>query len=127
MSSPSFSLQNPLLVRKAQAPPSESASENIYDRALLLERELHQLPLDGGGTSRVRTQHAKGRMTVWERIRVLTDQEPNILWRNWGPGLDGASIVTGILDVGGRDVAVYGHDFTLRAGSMDATLSLIHI
>ena len=121
MSSPSFSLQNPLLVRKAQAPPSESASENIYDRALLLERELHQLPLDGGGTSRVRTQHAKGRMTVWERIRVLTDQEPNILWRNWGPGLDGASIVTGILDVGGRDVAVYGHDFTLRAGSMDAT------
>jgi acetyl-CoA carboxylase carboxyltransferase component len=121
MSSPSFSLQNPLLVRKAQAPPSESGSENIYDRALLLERELHQLPLDGGGTSRVRTQHAKGRMTVWERIRVLTDQEPNILWRNWGPGLDGASIVTGILDVGGRDVAVYGHDFTLRAGSMDAT------
>jgi acetyl-CoA carboxylase carboxyltransferase component len=52
---------------------------------------------------------------------VLTDREPNILWRNWGPGLDGAAIVTGILDIDGRDVAVYGHDFTLRAGSMDAT------
>ncbi|MGH0037529.1 MAG: acyl-CoA carboxylase subunit beta [Myxococcota bacterium] len=80
-----------------------------------------QRPLLGGGLARVRTQHAKGRMTVWERIKVLTEREPNILWQNWGPGLDGASIVTGILDIGGRDVAVYGHDFTLRAGSMDAT------
>jgi acetyl-CoA carboxylase carboxyltransferase component len=44
-----------------------------------------------------------------------------ILWQNWGPELDGASIVTGILDIDGRDVAVYGHDFTVRAGSMDAT------
>jgi acetyl-CoA carboxylase carboxyltransferase component len=60
-------------------------------------------------------------MTVWERIQVLSREEPNILWNNWGPDLDGASIVTGILEIGGRDVAVYGHDFTLRAGSMDAT------
>jgi len=60
-------------------------------------------------------------MTVWERIKVLTDREPMILWRNWGPELDGASIVTGILDIDGGDVAVYGHDFTVRAGSMDAT------
>ena len=43
------------------------------------------------------------------------------MWQNWGKGLDGASLVTGILSIGGRDVAVYGHDFTLRAGSMDAT------
>ena len=60
-------------------------------------------------------------MTVFERIQVLTQSEPNLFWQNWGPGLDGASIITGILDIGGRDVAVYGHDFTLRAGSMDAT------
>ena len=53
--------------------------------------------------------------------KVLTQEEPNILFQNWGPSLDGAAIVTGILDIGGRDVAVYGHDFTLRAGSMDAT------
>ena len=121
MSAPSFSLQNPLLGKASTNPASESAGLNAYDRALDLERELTQRPLDGGGTDRVRTQHAKGRMTVWERIKVLTRQEPNILWRNWGPGLDGASIVTGILNIGGRDVAVYGHDFTLRAGSMDAT------
>jgi len=82
----------------------------------LLER-----PRRGGGIDRVRVQHAKQRMTVWERIKVLTDREPLILWQNWGPDLDGAAIVTGILDIAGRDVAVYGHDFTLRAGSMDAT------
>ncbi len=45
-------------------------------------------------------------MTVWERIQVLSREEPNILWNNWGPDLDGASIVTGILEIGGRDVAV---------------------
>ncbi|MDG2335380.1 MAG: carboxyl transferase domain-containing protein [Myxococcota bacterium] len=118
MSAPSFSLENPLL---HSASPGEAVAENTYDRALELERELTQRPLDGGGTDRVRTQHAKSRMTVWERIKVLTEQEPNVLWRNWGPGLDGASIVTGILNIAGRDVAVYGHDFTLRAGSMDAT------
>ena len=60
-------------------------------------------------------------MTVWERIRVLTDKEPNVLYQNWGKNLDGASLVTAIINIGGRDVALYGHDFTVRAGSIDAT------
>jgi acetyl-CoA carboxylase carboxyltransferase component len=62
-------------------------------------------------------------MTVWERMDVLRDPgtEPTILYQNWGPNLDGASIVTAIMQIGGREVAVYGHDFTVRAGSMDAT------
>ena len=100
---------------------SESASPGVYDAALAMGEELLTRPLVGGGPTRVRVQHSKHRMTVWERIRALTDREPMILWRNWGPELDGASIVTGILDIDGRDVAVYGHDFTVRAGSMDAT------
>ena len=68
-------------------------------------------------------QHAKRRMTVWERIDVLRDRgtEPTILYQNWGPNLDGASLVTAIVQIEGRDVALYGHDFTVRAGSMDAT------
>ena len=37
------------------------------------------------------------------------------------PNLDGASLVTAVVEVEGRDVALYGHDFTIRAGSMDAT------
>ncbi len=118
---PRYRLDNPL----APETPIESASEaqatTIYDQAIELGRELLERPKRGGGPDRVRVQHAKQRMTVFERIRVLTAREPNLTYQNWGPSLDGASIVTGILNVGGRDVAVYGHDFTLRAGSMDAT------
>lgn len=122
MAASSISLGNPLSKESEQAESTEfNGGETLYEEALAEGRELLSRPLRGGGAVRVRTQHAKGRMTVWERIRVLTEHEPNILWQNWGPRLDGASIVTGILNVGGRDVAVYGHDFTLRAGSMDAT------
>ena len=114
-----YRLDNPLAEKPA--PIQCAPASGPYSRALAIADELVQRPKAGGGPERVRVQHSKQRMTVWERIKVLVDREPNILWQNWGPGLDGASLVTGILDVKGRDVAVYGHDFTLRAGSMDAT------
>ncbi|MBM4267384.1 MAG: acetyl-CoA carboxylase carboxyltransferase subunit [Deltaproteobacteria bacterium] len=120
MTAKSYSLENPFRPDPAKDGKAVAQS-SIYDESLALGRELLEKPSQGGGPDRVRVQHAKGRMTVFERIKVLTDKEPNLLWQNWGPGLDGASIVCGILDIGGRDVAVYGHDFTLRAGSMDAT------
>ena len=59
-------------------------------------------------------------MTVWERIEFLSETKPTVLFQNWGPNLDGASLVTALIQIGNRDVAVYGHDFTVRAGSMDA-------
>ena len=121
-------LNNPLSVQKSpplgdpdQTKGATPPPVGVYQASLDMADELLARPLRGGGPDRVRVQHAKQRMTVWERIRALTDREPMILWRNWGPELDGASIVTGILDIDGRDVAVYGHDFTVRAGSMDAT------
>jgi acetyl-CoA carboxylase carboxyltransferase component len=122
------SLHNPL--RRPNPPPpspsngaagDDASVSGAYESALAMAKDLSDRPLVGGGPARVRVQHSKHRMTVWERIKALTDREPMILWRNWGPELDGASIVTGILDIGGRDVAVYGHDFTVRAGSIDAT------
>ena len=119
---PGHTLDNPLAPRvetKRREPTHRSA--RFYEDSIELGRELLERPKQGGGLDRVRVQHGKSRMTVFERIRVLTDREPNFLWQNWGKGLDGAAIVTGILSIGGRDVAVYGHDFTLRAGSMDAT------
>ena len=120
-----YSLSNPLPEPAEVATPSpatdDAAPAGSYDAALALGEDLIQRPIAGGGPARVRVQHSKDRMTVWERIKVLTDREPMILYRNWGPELDGASIVTGILDINGRDVAVYGHDFTVRAGSIDAT------
>ncbi len=119
---PSYSLENPFAPEAATpAAGGPAGGASVYETALARGRELDARPRRGGGPARVRVQHAKGRMTVFERLKVLTDREPNLLWHNWGPGLDGASIVTGILDVNSRDVAVYGHDFTLRAGSMDAT------
>ncbi len=120
--SPQLSLENPLAQRSVVVrAESVHPSAALYEESLALAQDLLARPLAGGGPERVRVQHAKGRMTVWERIRVLSDRAPNILWQNWGPSLDGAAIVTGILNIGGRDVAVYGHDFTLRVGSMDAT------
>lgn len=91
-----------------------------YEEALKAGWELQQRPKQAP-IGAVERQHQKARMTVWERIALLVDGEPTILFQNWGPNLDGASLVTALAKVGGRDVAVYGHDFTVRAGSMDAT------
>ncbi|MEE2673722.1 MAG: carboxyl transferase domain-containing protein [Myxococcota bacterium] len=120
MTTPAYTLDNPL-AGEPSLPSSENEAQGPYEEALAVGRELNERPYQGGGPERVRVQHAKNRMTVWERIHCLTHSEPNILWHNWGPSLDGASIVTGILEIDGRDIAVYGHDFTVRAGSMDAT------
>jgi acetyl-CoA carboxylase carboxyltransferase component len=91
-----------------------------YEQTLVRGAELQQRPYQAPEHS-VQRQHMKNRMTVWERIRYLADAEPHVLYQNWGPNLDGASLVTAIVQIDGRDVAIYGHDFTVRAGSMDAT------
>jgi acetyl-CoA carboxylase carboxyltransferase component len=120
MENENYLLTNPL--KDAESPQgAPSGAPGIYEEALEMGHELISKPLRGGGDDRIRVQHSKNRMTIWERIKVLTNEEPNILYQNWGPNLDGASIVTGIIRIGDRDVAIYGHDFTLRAGSMDAT------
>ncbi|WP_078123731.1 acyl-CoA carboxylase subunit beta [Leptospira alexanderi] len=118
MSEAKFSLENPF---QSTTEPDVLKTRGLYEEANELGKELLNKPLAGGGVDRILVQHSKERMTVWERIKVLTEQEPNILYQNWGKSLDGASLVTGILNINGRDVAIYGHDFTLRAGSMDAT------
>ena len=114
-----YSLENPLAGAAADA--AADPAPGGYDATLAMGQELLARPLAGGGTGRIRSHHARGRMTVWERIRVLCDGDPRLYWQNWGRRHDGDSIITGILNVGGRDVAVYGHDFTLRVGAMDAT------
>jgi acetyl-CoA carboxylase carboxyltransferase component len=102
--------------------PGQIATEpGLYEEALKAGYELQQRPREAAGIKSIERQHQKNRMTIWERINILTDEEPTILFQNWGPNLDGASLVTAIIRVNGRDVALYGHDFTVRAGSMDAT------
>jgi acetyl-CoA carboxylase carboxyltransferase component len=102
-------------------PGEISRATGGYEEAMQAGHDLIQRPIKSVSIDQIEKQHFKKRMTVWERIRVLTEEEPNILFQNWGKNLDGASLVTGILNIHGRDVAVYGHDFTVRAGSIDAT------
>ncbi len=102
-------------------PGQASYDPGLYEEKLQEGLNLMQRPLTAAGDANRQKQHLKNRMTVWERIDVLTDAPPTILFQNWGENLDGASLVTAIVKIDGRDVALYGHDFTLRAGSMDAT------
>ncbi|MBT8138701.1 MAG: acetyl-CoA carboxylase carboxyltransferase subunit [Gammaproteobacteria bacterium] len=117
-------LENPFdqaVEREFSVPGQISYEPGVYEEKLKEGYELTQRPFKAAGEKNIRKQHLKGRMTIWERIRVLTEQEPTILYQNWGENLDGASLVTAIINIDGRDVALYGHDFTVRAGSMDAT------
>lgn len=116
-------MPRPTLDDPLAPPPSVEEVPGPYDQAIRDGLELRRRPYTAGGVLQVLRQHAKDRMTVWERIEALQDRgaRPTVLWQNWGKSLDGASIVTLVTTIGGRDTAIYGHDFTVRAGSMDAT------
>lgn len=121
---PQASLVNPFDTAEEvefSVPGQASYEPGLYEENLKKGYELIQRPRKAAGVRSIERQHAKQRMTIWERLSVLTDEDPTILFQNWGKNLDGASIVTAIVKINGRDVAVYGHDFTVRAGSMDAT------
>ncbi|HSN84489.1 MAG TPA: carboxyl transferase domain-containing protein [Polyangiales bacterium] len=119
------SVRNPFheLDRESRPTAKPARAQGPYDEALREGEALRERPRTAAGPVQIGRQHAKRRMTVWERIDVLRDPgtEPTVLFQNWGPNLDGASIVTAIIKIQGRNVALYGHDFTVRAGSMDAT------
>ena len=102
--------------------PGQAAyNPGLYEQKLREGFELKQRPYTAAGEAGIRKQHQKNRMTIWERIGVLSSEPPTVLFQNWGENLDGASLVTAIITIDGREVALYGHDFTVRAGSMDAT------
>jgi acetyl-CoA carboxylase carboxyltransferase component len=121
---PIASLDNPFAQnheREFRVPGQVESTPGLYEQSLKAGWELQQRPYQSAGVKNIQRQHQKNRMTIWERIRYLSDEPPTVLYQNWGPNLDGASLVTAIIRVDGRDVALYGHDFTVRAGSMDAT------
>lgn len=121
---PTASLKNPFAEAREQqfeVPGQIHTEPGLFEEAMKAGAALQRRPFTAAGVRNVQRQHQKNRMTVWERIECLADEAPKVLYQNWGPNLDGASLVTALIRVGGRDVAVYGHDFTVRAGSMDAT------
>ena len=121
---PYASLDNPFqqpVERTFTVPGQLATAPGPYEDALRHGAALQRRPYEAAGVRNVQRQHLKKRMTVWERIGFLADERPTVLYQNWGPNLDGASLVTALVRIDGRDVAIYGHDFTVRAGSMDAT------
>lgn len=101
--------------------PTRVATDgDIYNTLLERTRDVSERDHSTVLPKNVVRQHEKGRFTVWERLERLFDGQVSILHRNWGENLDGDSLVSAIGTVNGRQVAFYGHDFTVRAGSITA-------
>jgi len=80
----------------------------------------------GGGEKAVEAQHAKGRLTVRERLNLLLDEGSEFhelgLWAAHGMyseygGAPGAGVVTGLGRVSGRLCMVVANDATVKAGA----------
>ena len=102
-------------------PGQIDSAPGLFEATMRAGAALQQRPYSAAGVRSIQRQHLKQRMTVWERIQCLADEVSAVFYQNWGPNLDGASLVTALIRIGGRDIAIYGHDFTVRAGSMDAS------
>ena len=94
----------------------------------ILESKKSEAQL-GGGKKRIKSQHAKGKLTARERIHFLLDEgsfeEIGMLvtHRSTNFGLDklkflGDGVVTGYGSIDGRLVYVFAQDFTVMGGSL---------
>lgn len=82
--------------------------------------------MEGGGSTALKRQHAKGRLSARERITRLVDSENAFfelgLWAAWGMyrdwgGAPAAGVVTGIGTVLGRRIMLIANDATVKAGA----------
>lgn len=78
----------------------------------------------GGGPEKVERQHAAGKLTARERVRLLTDEgtpwlEVGLLmaYDQYDGQAPGAGVVTGVGTVVGRAAVVVANDATVKAGS----------
>ncbi len=86
----------------------------------------------GGGLTRIASQHKKGKLTAWERIHLLMDpgsfEEIGalVIHRTKDFGMEdqqyyGDGVVTGYGSVNGRLVYVFAQDFTVFGGALSET------
>lgn len=80
----------------------------------------------GGGSSRIEKEHAKGKLTARERISTLLDEGAPFfelgLWAGYEMyedegGCPSGGVVTGIGKVSGRDCMIVANDATVKAGA----------
>jgi acetyl-CoA carboxylase carboxyltransferase component len=89
-------------------------------------REQEAVIRRGGGAKAVEAQHAKGRLTVRERLALLLDEGTEFLelgllaahgmYEEFG-GAPGAGVVTGLGRVSGRLCMIVANDATVKAGA----------
>lgn len=108
---------------------TQSTTASSEHKALIEELWEHrQEARQGGGPARIEKQHAKGKLTAFERIVRLLDEgtfqeiEPYVTHRHRDFGMaekrfPGDSVVTGFGKIGGRRVCVFAQDFTVMGGS----------
>jgi len=91
--------------------------------ALRTEQDAIRL---GGGVKPTEAQHAKGRLTVRERLKLLLDERTELLelglWAAHGMyeeygGAPAAGVVTGLGRVSGRLCMIVANDATVKAGA----------
>lgn len=80
----------------------------------------------GGGISNIEKQHAKDRLSVRERLKILLDKQTDFyeigcfvaheMYEEWG-GCPGGGVVTGIGTISGKKCMIIANDATVKAGS----------
>ncbi|MGW6056112.1 acyl-CoA carboxylase subunit beta [Streptomyces sp. NPDC055189] len=118
-------------------PGQRGASAGLVELTEELRLRKDRL-LEGPSAESTSKQHAKGKLTVRERLDLLFDKdtfqeiEPLRRHRATGFGLedrkpDGDGVVTGWGTVHGRQVFVYAHDFRVFAGTLgEAHAAKVH-
>jgi len=83
----------------------------------------------GGGESRIKSQHDKGKLSARERIRLLVDEgsfeevDMFVKHRSSDFGLEqqkflGDGVITGFARINDRPIAIFSQDFTVFGGSL---------
>ena len=108
-----------------QASRAKANHEALIALMAALRAEEDSMRL-GGGEKAAAAQHAKGRLTVRERLALLLDKETEFLelglWAAYGMyteygGAPGAGVVTGLGRVCGRLCMIIANDATVKAGA----------
>jgi propionyl-CoA carboxylase beta chain len=105
----------------------------MRDKLEQLERRIAESEL-GGGAERLKSQHAKGKLSARERLDLLLDDgsfvefDRFVLHRSDDFGLAeqkiyGDGVVTGYGRIDGRLVYVFSQDFTVFGGSLSETFA----
>jgi 3-methylcrotonyl-CoA carboxylase beta subunit len=106
----------------ARARANREAMRELLNSIRTEEEKIHE----GGGAKAAEAQHAKGRLTVRERLNLLLDDGAEFLelglWAAHGMyteygGAPAAGVVTGLGHVSGRLCMIVANDATVKAGA----------